>query len=96
MRLGDRLLALFVLRGDALGHKSVQQLLVLLLLLFDQILLDPQAGCHVVEGAAEVAELVARALRNLHVEVSLRDAVHGADETVDRAGEDLREQEREQ
>ena len=85
VRLGDRLVALLVLRGDALGHEREQQLLVLGLLLLDQLLLDAQARRHVVERAAEVAELVARALRHLHVEVALGDAVHRADESVHRA-----------
>lgn len=96
MRLGDRLVALLVPLGDTLGHEREQQLLVLDLLLVDELLLDAQTRRHVVEGAAEVAELVARTLGHLHVEVALGDAVHGPDESVHGSREHLCEQQRQQ
>jgi hypothetical protein len=94
--LGDGLFALLVALGHRLRHQGVHELLVLRRLDVDQLLLDPQAGGHVVEGRAQIADLVPRAVRHLDGEITAGDPAHRRHQAVDGSGEHLGEQQRQQ
>ena len=90
--LRDRLLTLAIALHHRLGHQRQQQSVVLATLLVEQLLFDREIAAHVVERHCEIAELVARLHRQLHVVVAGTDLLGTSLEPTDRPHEQSRQQ----